>query len=171
MSRNTEPPQWVIRVQRDRRVQRRRSARVETRGIRSNSACGVAKLGADGPARRLSSVSRACWTEPPLIRSPRGITSHNRIVRPPRQSSSQGTACGSWTRAWGQREPTHERTGRLRSPERQQLSQGWAGHPFQSRRIQLTSHQTPDPDVDTSRLVTRWSNRHLYMSSDNSILE
>ena len=51
------------------------------------------------------------------------------------------------------------------------LSQGWAGLPFQPRRIQLTSHQRPDPDVDTSRLVTRWSGQNLYLSSDSSFLE
>jgi hypothetical protein len=51
------------------------------------------------------------------------------------------------------------------------LAQGWAGHPFQSRRIPLTSHQTPDPDVDTPHLVTRWSDLDLYLSCDSSFLE
>src|ERR1700677_2580247 len=41
------------------------------------------------------------------------------MPRSPRQSSSQGTAYASWTSAWGQREPAHDRTGRLKkSPAR-----------------------------------------------------
>jgi hypothetical protein len=36
------------------------------------------------------------------------------MTRSSRQSSSQGTACGSWIRAWSQHEPPHEQTGRLK---------------------------------------------------------
>jgi hypothetical protein len=79
----------------------------------------VTRRGADVPARRSSSVSRAWQTGPPPIRSSRAAAGHDRMTRSSRQSSSQGTACGYWIRAWGQREPPHERTGRLKkSPAR-----------------------------------------------------
>src|SRR6516165_8394471 len=51
------------------------------------------------------------------------------------------------------------------------LAQGWAGRPCHFRRIQLTSRRTPDPDVDVPRLVTRWVDRNLCLSSDNCLLE
>ena len=35
------------------------------------------------------------------------------------------------------------------------LAQGWAGHPFDSRRMQVTSHGTPQPDVDAPRIERR----------------
>ena len=78
----------------------------------------MAKRGVDGPARRSSSVSRAWWTGPPPIHSPRAAAGHDRMTRPSRRSSSREAACGFWTRAWGQREPTLEGTGRLNSPAR-----------------------------------------------------
>jgi len=88
----------------------------ELRGVRSNSVCGVVKLGADGPARRSSSVSRAYWLGPPPIprRGPPRAT--NRMTRSSRRSPSRGAACGFWIRAWGQREPALQGTGRLSSP-------------------------------------------------------
>ena len=94
------------------------SARCKVRGVRSDSGCGVTKLGADGPARRSSSVSRAWWTGPPPIHSPRTAAGHDRMTRPSRRSSSRGAACGFWIRAWGQREPALQGTGRLNSPAR-----------------------------------------------------
>lgn len=51
------------------------------------------------------------------------------------------------------------------------LAQGWAGHPYHTRRMQLTSTGTPAPDVDAPRLVTHWANRDLCLSSDSSLLE
>jgi hypothetical protein len=51
---------------------------------------------------------------PPPIRSSRATADRDRMAGSSRRSSSQGTACGSRTRAWGQREPPHERTGRLK---------------------------------------------------------
>ena len=40
-------------------------------------------------------------------------TGRYRMTRPSRRSSLQGTACGVWIRAWGQREPAVQGTGRL----------------------------------------------------------
>ena len=71
--------------------------------------------------------------------------------------------------------PTRARSSRNRPLEQPGtmagLAQGWAGHPCQSRRMRLTSRRTPAPDVDAPRLVTRWSNRNLCLSSDSCLLE
>ena len=89
----------------------------------------MAKLDADGPARRSSSVSPAWWTGPPPIHSPRTATGHDRMTRPSRRSPPQEAACGFWIRAWSQREPALRGTGRLNSPAPlPELAQGWAGH-------------------------------------------
>ena len=45
--------------------------------------------------------------------SPRTAAGRDRMTRPSRRSSSQEAACGFWIRAWGQREPAHQGTGRL----------------------------------------------------------
>jgi hypothetical protein len=50
---------------------------------------------------------------PPPIHSPQTTTGRYRMTRPSRRSSSQGAACGVWIRAWGQREPADQGTGRL----------------------------------------------------------
>jgi hypothetical protein len=76
----------------------------------------------------------------------------------------------------GQREPAHERTGRLKKKPGTMagLVQGWAGHPFQSRQMQLTSRGTPAPDARAPRLVTHWADRdqarRLCLSSDSCLL-
>src|SRR5215471_5874149 len=44
------------------------------------------------------------------------------MTRPPRRSSSRRAARGFWIRAWGQREPAPQRTGRL---DRSALGLGW----------------------------------------------
>ena len=44
---------------------------------------------------------------------PQTAAGHHRMTRPSRRSSSQGAACGFWIRAWGQREPALQGTGRL----------------------------------------------------------
>jgi hypothetical protein len=140
------------------------------RGDPLDPRCVVAKRGADGPARRSSSVSRAWRTEPPPIHSPRAVAGHDRMARPSRRSPSRGTACGSWTRAWGQR----ARSSRNRPLEQPstiaRLAQGWAGLPSHSRPMRLTSQPTPAPDARAPCLVTRWSNRHLCLSCDNWLL-
>ena len=50
---------------------------------------------------------------PPPIHSQQTTTGHYRRTRPSRRSSSRETACGVWIRAWGQREPAVQGTGRL----------------------------------------------------------
>jgi hypothetical protein len=83
------------------------------RGVRSDAFCVVTSRSADGPARRSGSVSRALRMGPPPIHSPRTAAGHHRMTRSPRRSSVLGAACESWTRAWGQREPAVQGTGRL----------------------------------------------------------
>ena len=73
-------------------------------------------LGADGPARRSSLVSRASWTGPPPIHSPQTAAGRYRMTRSSRRSPPRGTACGFWIRAWGRREPAGQGTERLNSP-------------------------------------------------------
>ena len=101
-----------------RRIQRSCSARGEVRGVSCKPRWGATKHGADGPARRSSSVGQAWRMGPPPIPSPQTATGHNRMTRPSRRSPSRGAARGSWTRAWGQREPADQGTGRWRSPAR-----------------------------------------------------
>ena len=84
--------------------------------------------------------------------SPRTAAGHNRMTRPPRRSPSQEAACGFWIRAWGQREPALQGTGRSNDPARWPGSlEGGLDIPCHSRQMQLTSHRTPDPDVDALR--------------------
>ena len=142
----------VFRVGRDRRVCRRRSARCEKRGVIANQEFGVAKLGTDGPARRSRLLSPAWWTGPPPIprRGPPRAT--NRMTRPPKRSPPREAARGFWIRAWGQREPALQGTGRSNDPARGLgLLEGGLDDPRHSRQNQLTSHRTPDPNVDVPR--------------------
>ena len=135
-----------------RRVQQRLSARFKKRGVRSSQEYGVAELGADVPARRSSSLSPAWWIGPPPIprRGPPRAT--NRMTRPLRRSPPQEAARGFWIRAWGQREPANRRTGRSSDPARRpDPLEGGLDVPCHSRQMQLTSHRTPDPDVDVLR--------------------
>ena len=136
----------------DRRRHERRSACSEVRGVRSDASCGVAELGADGPARRSSLLSPAWWTGPPPIprRGPPRAT--NRMTRPPRRSPPQEAARGFWIRAWGQRGPALQGTGRSNHPARWLgWLEGGLDDPRHSRQNQLTSHRTPDPNVDVPR--------------------
>ena len=54
------------------------------------------------------------------------------------------------------------------------LAQGWAGLPFHSRQMLLTSHGTPAPDAIAPRLVRHWAvrdqARDLCLSSDSCLL-
>jgi hypothetical protein len=108
---------------------------------------------------------------PPPIRSPRATTG-----RQDRQAAKAKPLARNCLRVLDQGlGPTRARSRTNRPLEKPCTiagpAQGWAGHPVQSRRIQLTSHQKPDPDVDTPRLVTRWANRIIFMSFHNFILE
>ena len=106
----------VFRVRHDQCVRRRRSARCEKRGVKSNQEFGVAKLGTDGPAGRSRLLSPAWWTGPPPIPRRRPPRATNRMTRPPRPSPPQEAARGFWIRAWGQREPALQGTGRFNRP-------------------------------------------------------
>jgi hypothetical protein len=141
---------WTVR--RNRRTRRRRSARCEKRGVQSNQEFGVAKLGTDGPARRSRFLSPAWWTGPPPIPRRRPPRATNRVTRPPRRSPPREAARGFWIRAWGQREPALQGTGRSNGPA-QWLSplEGGLDDPRRSRQKQLTSHRTPDLDARVLR--------------------
>jgi hypothetical protein len=140
---------WLLRCT---RILQRRSARFEKRGVRSSQECGVAELGTDGPVRRSSLLSPAWWSGPPPIPRCGPPRATNRMTRPPRQSPSQEAVRGFWIRAWGQRESAHQRTGRSNDPARWPGSlEGGLDVPRHSRQLQLTSHRTPDPDVDVLR--------------------
>ena len=142
----------VFRVGRDRRIRRRRSARCEQRGVNANQGFGVAKLGTDAPARRSRWLSPAWWTGPPPIPRCGPPRATNRMTRPPRRSPPQEAARGFWIRAWGQRGPALQGTGRSNDPARGLgLLEGGLDDPRHSRQNQLTSHRTPDPNVDVPR--------------------
>ena len=114
------------------------SARYEKRGVRSNQQYGVAKLGTDGPARRSSLSSPAWWTGPPPIPRRRPPRATNRMTRPPRRSPPQEAARGFWIRAWSQREPALQGTGRSNEPcTMAGVARGWAG-----RSLSLTPNAT-----------------------------
>jgi len=115
------------------------------RGVAPDPRWGVPQLSADGLARRSCLVSQAWPTGPPPIHSPRTATRRSRMARPASQRSSQGTACGFWSRASG---PTRARM--LEQPAACTTprsiagrTQGWAGRPGHSRRMRLTIHQHP----------------------------
>jgi hypothetical protein len=121
----------------------------------------VAKLGTVGPARRSSLLSSAWWTGPPPIPRCGPPRATNRMTRSSRRSPSRGAACGFWIRAWGQREPALQGTGRLSNPARSGwAAQGWIGRPGNSLSIELMLHRTPDPDVGALRLVARQASRN-----------
>jgi hypothetical protein len=141
----------VFRVRRDRRVRRRRSARCEQRGVNANQGFGVAKLGTDGPARRSRLLGSAWWTGPPPIPR-RGPTGHKQDdqtakTKPPAESCSR-----ILDQSLGQREPALQGTGRSNDPARWLVFfEGGLDDPRHSRQNQLTSHRTPDPNVDVPR--------------------
>jgi hypothetical protein len=139
-----------------RRIHPRRSARCKKRGVRSSQEYGVAELDTDVPARRSSSLSPAQWTGPPPIPLGGPPRATNRMTRSSRRSPSRGAACGFWIRAWGQREPALQGTGRLSSCARFGMAaQGWIEHPNHLFPFELILHRTPDSDVDALCLVTR----------------
>ncbi len=152
---------WPARAGRDPRAHPPRSARCEKRGVRSSQEYGVAELGVDGPARRSSLLSPACWNGPPPIPRCGPPRATNRMTRSSRRSPPQEAAHGFWIRAWGQREPALQGTSRLSSSARCGVAaQGWIGHPGHSFSLELILHRTPDPDVGALRLVTRKVSRN-----------
>ena len=141
-------------VWRDLRSRPRRSARCKVRGVSSDSGCGVTEYGADGPGRRSSSVSRGVVDGTTVDSSPQTAAGHDRMTRPSRRSSSRGAACGFWIRAWGQREPALQGTGRL---NRSAQGLGWlkGGLDFPATHAECGSLQREHP----LRTLTRraWS--------------
>ena len=124
------------------------------------------KLGADRLARRSCFVSPAWRTGPPPIHSSWTDTRRNRMARPASRSSSQGAACGFWSRASG---PTRAHGSRNRPLERPGSSarpaQGWAGHSRDRRRWKFTPHRTPALGVNSPCLVARWASRTARFTS------
>jgi hypothetical protein len=164
----------VFRVRHDRRVRRRRSARCEKRGVKSNLEFGVAKLGTDGPARRSRLSSSAWWTGPPPIPCCGAPRATNRMIRPPRRSPPQGAARGFWIRAWGQRGSALQGTGRSNDPARWLgLLEGGLDDPRQSRHGKTSSLRIEHPirTLAYRTLVTFLSNRNLSLSYDSWVLQ
>ena len=148
---------WLGGIRRDRRVRRRSSARCEKRGVKATQEYGVAELDTDQSARRSRLVSLAWWAGPPPIPRCRPPRATNRVTRPPRRSPPQEAAREFWIRAWGQREPALQGTGRSNLPARWLgLLEGGLDDPRHSRQNQLTSHRTPDSVVDVPRFG-HWS--------------
>src|SRR5271166_2424230 len=82
----------------------------------------------------------------------RTAAGHNRMTRPPRRSPPQEAARGFWIRAWGQREPALQGTGRSSDAARRPGPlEGGLDVPCHSRQMRLTSHRTPNPKVDVPR--------------------
>jgi hypothetical protein len=100
----------------------RSSAPDEVREARPQPRWGVAKRGTDGPARCSSSMSRGVMDGATANSPPQTAAGRDRMTRPSRRSSSKGAARGFWIRAWGQREPAPQGTGRL---DRSALWLGW----------------------------------------------
>src|SRR5262249_15121443 len=71
---------------------------------------GVTSRGADGPARRSCSMSRASGTGPPPIHSPRTAAGHDRVARPSRRSPYSELLAGPGP------EPGADASPRLKEP-------------------------------------------------------
>ena len=142
------------------------------RGVQSNQESGVARRGTDGPARHSRLLSLAWWTEPPPIPR-RGLPlATNRLTRPPKRSPRRELLADSGSEPLGQRGPALQGTGRSNDPARcLGFFEGGLDDLRHSRQYQLTSHRTPDPIIDVPRLITRRSNRDLYLSYDSYLLE
>ena len=118
------------------------------RGIKSNPACGVAEQGADGPARRSSSVSRTWWTGPPPSSFTAGCRGPLQDGQAAKAKPLTRSCLRFWTRAWGQRELADEQTGRWISPAWiAGLFQGGLDIPANHVQFQLTPQGTPELDV------------------------
>ena len=91
-------------------------------GVRSNSECGIAELGAVGPARRSISVGRTWRTGPPPSSFAAGCRGPRQDGQAAKTKLLRRSCLRFWTRAWGQREFADKRTGHLKSPTRLQDS-------------------------------------------------
>src|SRR5271157_2798263 len=84
------------------------------RGVRSNSECGIAELGADGPARHSISVGRTWRTGPPPSSFAAGCRGPRQDGQAAKTKLLRRSCLRFWTRAWGQREFADKRTGHLK---------------------------------------------------------
>ena len=92
--------------------------------------------------------------------SPQTAAGHDRMTRPSRRSSSRGAACGFWIRAWGQREPALQGTGRLnRSAQWLGWLKGGLDIPATHAECGSLPREHPLRTLTRLRLVTRWANR------------
>jgi hypothetical protein len=97
-------------------------------------------------------VESGAMTGPPPIPRFGPPRATNKMTRPLRRSPPQEAARGIWIRAWGQREPALQGTGRSNDPARSLgLLEGGLDDPRHSRQNQLTLHRTPDLNVDVHR--------------------
>src|SRR5439155_1489912 len=69
-------------------------------------------MGQDGLAMRLSTMIRCVIGGTTANPPPQAAAGSDSMTSPSRRSSSRGAARGFWIRAWGQREPTIQGTGR-----------------------------------------------------------
>ena len=84
--------------------------------------------------------------------SPRTAAGHKQDDQTAKTKPPQDAARGFWIRAWGQREPALQGTGRsIRPAQRPGPLEGGLDDPRHSRQNRLTSYRTPDPDVDVLR--------------------
>ena len=155
-----------------RRVRPRCSARCQRRGVKSTQEFGVAKLGTSEPARRSRLLSSAWWTGPPPIPRHGPPRATNRMTRPPRRSPPQEAARGFWIRAWGQREPALQGTGRSNDPARWLgLIEGGLDDPATHAKANSLHIEHPIRTLTYRASVTRRSTQDLYLSCDNCLLE
>ena len=104
--------------------------------------------GADGPARRSSSVSRTWWTGPPPSSFTAGCRGPLQDGQAAKAKPLTRSCLRFWTRAWGQRELADEQTGRWISPAWiAGLFQGGLDIPANHVQFQLTPQGTPELDV------------------------
>lgn len=104
--------------------------------------------------------------------SPRTPRATNRMTRPPRPSPPQEAARGFWIRAWGQRVPALQGTGRSSDPARSLGSpEGGLDDPDPSRQNHSLRIVHPIRTLTHFTRVTRRWNPELCLSCDNSLLE
>ena len=114
----------------------------------------MVKLGTDGPARRSRLVKSGVVDRATAYSSPRTAAGHKQDDQAAKSKPPQEAARGFWIRAWGQREPALQGTGHSSDPARWLgLLEGGLDDPRHSRQNQLTSHRTPDPDVEDPPLA------------------
>jgi hypothetical protein len=142
------------------------------RGVKSNQELGVAKLETGGPVRCSHWLSLAWWTGPPPIprRGPPRAT--NTMTKPPRRSPHGKLLADSGSEPWVNAGPLFKELA-----PRMSQHDGWAcsrvGWTIPSTHAKTNSLRIEHPirTLTCRALVTRQSNRDLYLSFDNCLLE